>query len=345
MEEQGLVVVKDNFLVKITKTIKKFFYRGKIKKLISNEDCINKQIPYADYINQNVEFVQEEILNARKAFRKYVINNIENISEDILSYILEKVKENESKISQILQINNDEITFDYLIELIENEKSTIKEFKTKDDKTGCYKVPIGTIGVVCSNAKYAISNMLKAISTRNSIIILHENYNKYSTESLILLIMQESLKNFYIDDNIIQIIEKDKVDFSKLDKVIFNESEDVANNIVNEDRNVIYIYEEDGQFKDEIIKEVDRIKSINRFKDFEVKVIKGEFGNIISFLSNNKAFAVCMYTKNSQRAYKLLNWIDARNIFINTGINSYKDVIACDNPFLNYKFLLHSDVF
>ena len=41
MEEQGLVIVKDNFLVRITKTIKRFFYRGKIKKLIANEDFIN----------------------------------------------------------------------------------------------------------------------------------------------------------------------------------------------------------------------------------------------------------------------------------------------------------------
>lgn len=344
MEEQSLVVVKDNFLVRITKTIKRFFYRGKIKKLVTNEEFINNQISYIN-VNQNVEFIQEEILNARKAFRKYVINNNENISEDIFLYFLEKVKENENKITQILHINNDGITFDNIIELIENEKNIIKEFKLKDNRTGCYKVPIGTIGVVCSNAKQAISNLLKAISTRNSIIILHENYNKYSTESLILLIMQETLKNFYIDDNIIQIIEKDKVDFSKLDKVIYKDNQDLFNTQVNKCRKLIYIYEEDKQYKEEIIKEVDKIKSINKFNDFEVKVIKGEFGKIISFLNNNKAFAVCMYTKNSQKAYKLLNWIDSPNIYINTGINSCKEFIPSNDSFFNYKFVLHSDVF
>ena len=87
MEEQGLVVVKDNFLVKITKTLRRFFFRGKLKNLIAEEEVASAKTVEIDYINQDTEFVQEEVLNARKAFRKYVINNTKNISEDIFSYI------------------------------------------------------------------------------------------------------------------------------------------------------------------------------------------------------------------------------------------------------------------
>ena len=36
MEEQGLIVVKDNFLIRITRTLKRFFFKGKLK---------NKRVP------------------------------------------------------------------------------------------------------------------------------------------------------------------------------------------------------------------------------------------------------------------------------------------------------------
>ena len=77
----------------------------------------------------------------------------------------------------------------------------------------------------------------------------------------------------------------------------------------------------------------------------EIKAIKGDFGNIIKFLNLNKSFAVCMYTNNSQKAYKFINWIDSPNVFVNTGINGCKDVTDAENEYYNFKYVLHEDVF
>jgi len=341
MEEQGLVVVKDSFLVRITRTLKRFFFRGKLKKMIAEEDISNALNFKIDFINQDTEFVQEEILNARKAFRKYVINNNKNIAEDIFDYIKEKIQENETKIRQIIQINNDNISYEEILYLIEKEKNSINSFKLRNKLTGCYLVPLGVIGAVCKDSKDAIINILKSISTRNSIIILHEKYSKYSTESLILLIIQECLKNFYIDDNIIQMFEKEEIDSTKLDRIVgFKDKENCEKSLNN-----IYIYQEDDSLENDVVNEVDRLKNIDKYKNYEIKVIKGEFGNIINFLNKNKAYAVCMYTNNSQKAYKFINWINSPNVFVNTGINGCKDEIILESEYYNSKYVLHEDVF
>lgn len=339
MEEKGLVVVKDNFFIKIAKTLKRFFFSGKLKKMISNEEISSDKTIKINVINQDTEFVQEEIFNARKAFRKYVINNTSNISEDIFSYVKEKIEENESKIRKIIEINKDLIKYEEILELVENEKKSINKFKLKNEETGCYQVPVGVIGIVCKDVKQCVTNIVKSISTRNSIIILHENYNKYSTEALILLIIQECLKNFYIDDNIIQIVQKEKIDLTKLDRVIGIENVNV------EYKDIIYIYQEDDCFEKIVINEVERLKKLEEYRRFEVKVIKGDFGNIINFFNKNKAYAVCMYSKNAQKAYKFINWIDVGNVFINTGINGCKDIAVCEDEYFNCKYVLHEDVF
>lgn len=340
MEEQGLAVVKESFFVKITTTLKRFFFKGKLKKMIKNEEILNNATIKIDFISQDVDFIQEEILNARKAFRKYVINHNKDISEEILNYVIDKIKENENKIRRIIEINKDTILYEDIVSIIEKEKINIAEFKLRDKNNGCYQVPIGVIGIVCRNTKDAISNMIKSISTRNSIIILHENYNKYSTESLIFLILQECFKNFYIDENIVQIFEKEEIDSSKLDRIVENDGS------LNEEKNsnIMYIYQEDDYFESDVMNEVEKVKSLENYKEYEVKIIKGEFGNIINYINKNKPFAVCMYTKNSQKAYKFINWINSNNVFINTGFNMCKSISNKDKYF-KYKYVLHEGVF
>ena len=276
MEEQGLVVVKDSFLIKIKRTLKRFFFKGKLKDTVNNKT--NNEIEI-NYINEDNVFVQETILNARRAYRKYVINNTNKISEDILSYISNKIYENEEKIRKIIEINKDSISFFDIVQLIEEEKKSINQFKLRNNELSCYQVPVGVIGVLCQDAKQAILGMLKAISTRNSVIILENDYNKYSTEALICLIIQECLKNFYIDDNLVQIVDKIEVDLSKLDRII-NES----NNVEDEKfRNIICLYQEDGSYDNKVVKEVERLKLLDEYSDFDIEVVKGDFGNVIDF--------------------------------------------------------------
>lgn len=337
MEEQGLVVVKENFLVKISHTIKRFFFKGKMKDLLLAE----KNESRIKLIEDNNGFVQKEILDARRAYRKYVINNDKNISIDVLSYITEKIKENEQEIRKIIEINNDDITFEEILQLVENEKVNVQKFKAKNKKTGRFNVPVGVIGMECLDVYDSLKSILKAISTRNSIIILHNNFSKYSTESLILLIVKECLKNFYIDDNIIQMFEKEEIDLKKLDKIIKADGEKIQKDIPK----TIYIYQENEEFENQVQNEIDRLQSSDLYKSYEIKPIKGEFGTIVNYLSNDKASAVCMYTNNSQKAYKFINWIDSPNVFVNTGIKKCKNLAKSDNDFFNSKYVLHEDVF
>lgn len=340
MEELGLVVVKENFLVKLKNAFKRLFVKENIE-ILNQEETTNELVKLQE-ITDDDEFVQKEIIDARRAFRKYVINNTPNISKDILQYIKEKVQENQLEIRQLIRVNNDEVTYEELIELIENEIATLELYKQKDSKTGCYNVPVGVVGVECSNSKESIKAILKAISTRNAVVVLHDNYNRYSTESLILLIVKECLKNFYIDDNIIQIFQYVEIDLSKLDKIILNEDIEEDKRIQN--NHEIYIYQEDKKYEGIIKKEISRLKKSDEYKSYKINYINGNFGSIIDYLNKNNLDAVCMYTNNRYKAYKFINWVNSPNIFINTGIQNC-NVINSKNEYFNNKYVLHEDVF
>lgn len=336
MQEQGLVVVKDSFLTRLTQSIRRFFFKGKMKDVLEETNR-----PKIKFIEGNEEFVQKEIVDARRAYRKYVINNNKNISKDVLSYISVRIEENEEKINQIIEINKDDITYQRIAEMILDEKQQISNFKSKNAKTGRYNVPVGVVGIECENVLDSIKAMLKAISTRNAVIILHKNYNKYSTEALILLIFKECLKNFYIDDNIIQMFEKEEIDLSKLDKMIKKDGNSIEKSVSN----TIYIYQENAEYENEVQDEIERLKNNDLYKSYDIKPIAGEFGDIINYLNDNEASAVCMYTNNTQKAYKFINWINSPNVFVNTGIKSFDDISKGNSDYFNSKFVLHEDVF
>ncbi|MCR5145839.1 MAG: hypothetical protein K6B70_00600 [Clostridia bacterium] len=353
MEEQGLVVVKENFLVKMTNAFKKLFGKNKIENItqLTEIDNIPKQVESGENVTNKIDFeeisndnqfVQKEIIDARKAFRKYVINNNKNISADILTYIKERVKENQSEIEQLMIMNNDNISYEELLQMIENEIKDVSKYKHRNSKTGRYNVPIGVVGIECSTIKETVKAIFKSISTRNAVMILEQKYNKYSTEALVLLIVKESLKNFYIDDNIIQIFEKQEIDLSKLDRYVPKKLDESTKK--KDVGHTIYIYQENEKYQNQVQNEIQRLESNDEFKSFEIKPIKGEFGNIINFLNSNKSQAVCMYTDNSQKAYKFINWINSPNVFINTGIQTCKKINNISD-YYNAKYVLHEGVF
>ena len=339
MTEQGLVIVKDSFLTRMTKKIKRFFYKGKIRDLY-NEKYNLQNIVKAQLIDSGDEFVQKEILDARRAHRKYVINS-KSISSEVFDYTLNKIQENMVQINNIIKINNDNVSFDDIIACLEKEKANAVKFKARNRKNGRYNVPVGVIGIECSTSKEAIKCIFKAISTRNSIIILHNNYNKYSTEALILFIVKECLKNFYIDDNIIQMFEKEEIDLKKLDKIIRRDGE-ISH---KEKSNTIYLYQENDDYEEAVRNEIERLQKSDVYKEYSVKPIKGEFGDIVNYLNNSEASAVCMYTNNTQKAYKFINWIDSPNVFVNTGIINCENNFEKRSEFYNSKYVLHEDVF
>ena len=333
MADQGLVVVKDNFITRLTNTMRRFFFKNNEKNFIDENNDI------AELITKDSDYVQSEILDARKAFRKYSINNVKNISSNVIEYTMQKLEENEHQINQIIKINEDFITYDEIVEMLNSEYNHIKKFKSKTKIAGAYKFPIGVIGVECDSAREAISSIFKAISSRNAVIVLHDNYNKYSTESLVLLIVKECLKNFYIDDNIVQMFPKEEIDLKKLNKYVSRNA-----SIENDRDQSIYIYQDDDIYSEDVKKEVERLQNSEIYKTFDIKPIKGEFRDVVNYLSSNKASAVCMFTDNKQRAYKFINWIDSPNIFINSEVVGCKKITGNHNAFYSAKYIVKKDV-
>lgn len=136
MQEQGLVVVNDNFLGKFSRFLRKIFFSKKIEEVYKEDDT------NVEYIKKDTQFVQAEIIAARNAFKKYIINNNKNISEDIILYVIKQIQDNREKIQKIIDINEDNITFEDIIIMLESEKTNISKFKHKNKKTGCYQVPV-----------------------------------------------------------------------------------------------------------------------------------------------------------------------------------------------------------
>ena len=52
-----------------------------------------------------------------------------------------------------------------------------------------------------------------------------------------------------------------------------------------------------------------------------------------------------MYTSNTQKAYKFINWVNSPNVFVNTGIKKCAETQEIGGNFYNSKFVLHEDVF
>ncbi|MBR2787014.1 MAG: hypothetical protein IKD76_05945 [Clostridia bacterium] len=336
MEEHGLTIVKDNFLNRLTTNIRRFFFKGKIKNLVVDNDN-----PRIKFIMESNNFVQQEILDARRAYRKYVINNQTDISRDVFSYLRQKIVDNESRIRHIIKINKDNISYEDILYLLENEEKNINKYKTRNKKNGYYNVPIGVIGLECSGSIDSIKGIFRAISTRNAIIILHNNYNEYSTESLILMIAKECLKSFYIDNNIVQMFERQEIDLSKLDKLITENGKVRHKNLSH----TIYLYQEDNEFSDAVQDEISRLTSTEMYKSYKVETINGDFGNVIGYLNEENPPAVCMYTNNPQKAYKFINWVKAPNVFVNTGIKNCMEAEDKISEFFNSKYVSHEDVF
>ena len=342
MEEQGIIEVKDNFFVRVTQSIRKILFRRKAKTLLledGEQSGVNES--KIKLIQDDTDSAQIEIINARKAYRKYVINNTKNISLDILYYIKDAIQKNGLKIRKLIRINNGNVTYGDIISSLDNEIKSVQEFKQINNDTKRFNMPIGVIGVECADSKTSIENIFKAVSTRNAVIILHEDYSEFSTEALILMIVKETLKKFSVSENLVQMYDKMEIDEEQLNQII-----GIDGKIIDKSKGkIIYVYQEDEQCYYNVINEIERLKNDEKYKEYKIQGITGDFGNIISYLDKNESSAICMYTKNSQKAYKFINWANSSNIFVNTGVHIVENANGIIDQYYNKKFILHKDVF
>lgn len=247
------------------------------------------------------------LLNAKNAFENYNLHKNPEITKTICSYIQERIEANASEIEQVINLDNAPITYNDIIEIFEYEMKEIDEYKQtismkKIDNNfmlASYKVPKGIIKIYSYKPVTTVRNIFKAVITRNSVVIVENDYRKYSVQNLILLIVQELLKKFDVDENIIQVISKneDVESIQGYDEIIFD-----SNNLIESKKAMVekaksdmhYIYMQD-EFFSNIVKNELRKMNLARCK---ASVITGKFEDTVEQINKTQNVGVAIYTQD-----------------------------------------------
>lgn len=337
-ESKDLMEVKNNIFTKFINWIKSFrekFINTKTNEVIEMPKNIVKE--------ENI-YNNEIIIKAKEAYKNYVLNSDYKLGENIYKLIKERITANKKEIENLIELNKDATTYSEIMQILEKEKQTLNEYKKTnvmskiDNKFmfSQYQVPVGIIAIKTDNCYIAIQNIFKAICTRNAIVVIEDNYNEYSIEKLVLLIVQEAIKNFNIDENIIQIVDKNLISEENLKAfdIIVSKQGDT---IEKSETDKMYIYQEDEYFTDIVENEVKRLKISGK----DVEVIKGEMEDCIEKINKDKTFGVCIYTKDRKKAYKFINLVNSENVFFNGTLLNAKKTKKLSSVYLTLKNLVY----
>lgn len=337
-ESMDLIEVKNNIFTKFINWLKnlreKFTYRK------TDEEAEDIQ----NIVDEDKKYNNEIIIKAKSAYQNYVLNSDYKLGKDIYELIKERMAVNKDEIENLIEIEKVATTYSEIIQILEKEEKNLQDYKkthimSKIDSKfmfSQYQVPVGIIAIKTNNYYVAIQNIFKAISTRNAIVVIEENYSDYSIEKLILLIVQEGLKKFNIDENIIQIVSKNSINEEELKAfdIIVSEEGDTINKV---ETDKMYIYEEDEYFADIVEKEVKRLKISGK----DVEVLKGEMEDCIEKINKDKAFGVCIYTKDRKKAYRFINLVNSENVFFNGTLLNAKKNNKLNSVYLTLKNLVY----
>lgn len=279
--------------------------------------------------------IVDEMMNA---FNSYNLNMDSELPERVLKYLYDRIEENRAEIEKLISIYKMDITIDYILKIIKDEENKqLKSIgKTIIDKQGFLfaqvPMPIGLIAVRANNVVQTIKYWVRAIKTRNSVVVASFQYNEYSLESLILIIIKEALSKFQINKNLVMYVSAKDCSYEYFDKVIYTCSDtgaqygepevaDISSNSVN--RNKKYVYIENEDFR----------AYANQNGDTEL--LTGEIDEVISKAKN--AEAAVIYTKDSQKAYKFINLACCDNVFVNTNLKNTFDKISSEDEMYKYR--------
>ena len=151
------------------------------------------------------------------------------------------------------------------------------------------------------------------------------------------MIIQEALKKFEINENLIQIVPYEECDYTKCDKVIYTyDNKNIKNREKNETDD-LYVYIETEELKKEALDEFNYQKS----KGNNVYLIEGNNREFLEKINKSRSKGVVIYTKNKELAYKFLTLVNSKNVFINCTLDYIENVKKCDNELLENKKIMY----
>ncbi len=283
----------------------------------------------------------DNVSKLRNATNNYRLNNNYQITENLLKYIQERIIANKNEIEELIKLKEEKYKYEDIKNAIDEEID--KETKYKDYRrmyinkekfiSTSLLMPIGVIAVETFDTIEVIKYFIRAIKSRNSIVISDVEYDEHSVKFLILEIFKEALKKFGIDQNLIMILPYEECFYKYFDKVIYTYDETGKTLIENryenkEESELKYIYIEDKGLA-EIAK-----------RDNNGEIVYGNIEEVIEKINTTYSQGATIYTSNSQIAYKFINLVHSKNVIVNASLQNVEDIIKASNEMYEYKNII-----
>ncbi|MBE5812220.1 MAG: hypothetical protein E7314_01015 [Clostridiales bacterium] len=239
------------------------------------------------------------------------ISKEEDIQKHIMEYISERINANKDSIEKLVNITKEKIDMKIVNRILKKEsKYKVKKTFAIDQAgfvRGALVVPKGLILKEESDIEKVIELYVDAILSRNALVISDIEYLDVSVKKFILEIMQIALEKFEVDKNLIQLLPYEEINDKE-----FNEYKE---------NNKIYIYLENKDFENVVDKKY---------------LIEGEIDEIIEKI-NKEGICKCavIYTKDKDKAYKFINRVNGKNVFVNASIENIEEDIEIDDWYIN----------
>ena len=279
--------------------------------------------------------LRDNIKLLKKSNRNYLLDNKFEVSKEILKYIESRIIADRKEIEELIKLTKEDITFEQIVRLFEADNEIYKNYRNFVINNNFLSVeidmPVGVIAVECFDTLETIKYFIQAIQTRNAIVISDVEYSEYNIKSLILLIMQEVLKKFEIDENLIMILPYEECYYEYFDEVIY--TYDVEGVLLEEPKierkeygtkNFVYIHSQN--LKEEAL------------KNENAEILEGDFEEVINQIGKENSAVI--YTEDNEIAYKFINLVNCKNVFVNTNLVNQKEFEGTANIFYETKHII-----
>lgn len=288
---------------------------------------------------------KEYIEEIRKASNDYRLNSKYMLTENILQYIKERIIVNKDEIKKLIELKKDNFVYENIESVINNEIDNSNQYKEYKDLKIDKKInfmsvkilmPVGIIAIEAYDTIEVIKYFIKAIQSRDGVVISDIEYDDTNVKTFIMEIIKECLMKFNVSENLIDIIPYEECNYKYFDKTIFTYDEYGNKYVKNKykiktrtDNNYIYI--DDESF-------IEKAKKDN--ENIDCKIVRGDINSVIEQLNKEKSNGVVIYTSNNKNAYKFINLIDSQNVFVNASLENTIHIEEIENDMYEYKKII-----
>lgn len=285
-------------------------------------------------------FKELDLLN--EAYYEYNLDNRYQIEDRILSYIGSRILENKNSIQSLIEALDEKITFSDILKTFNDEANLGSKFK--DNTTikkldngfvyGYYRTSVGNIVVEEEDTLEVLKYFVKAIKSRNSIVIADREYDEISLKSALLVIFCEAISKFGLSKNLIMLVPFEECSYEGFDKVIDNDKQVIKS---QKEKMKFYLYLQDEFFRDIVNKELKDVKE----QDLDAEIIEGDFKYVIDKINYENPKGAVIYTKDAQMGYNFLNSIKSSNVFINSSLLNYENLVEEEDKLFRNKKIMY----